>query len=82
MKRRISLQTTRDAVCMVYKVASRTPLVCLEPPPQADSTRAESTEIFLKLEMLQPTGSFKIRGTPSTRSGNSRPGSSRTACGP
>ena len=62
MKRGISLQTTRDAACVVYKVASRTPLVCLEPPVRADSTRAGSTEIFLKLEMLQPTGSFKIRG--------------------
>lgn len=62
MRRRISLQTIRDAACMVYKVASRTPLVCLEPPLRADNARAGSTEIFLKLEMLQPTGSFKIRG--------------------
>ena len=62
MKRRINLQTIRDAARVVCKVAARTPPVCLEPPVRADSARAGSTEIFLKLEMLQPTGSFKIRG--------------------
>jgi threonine dehydratase len=57
--RGISLATIRDAAAIVYDMAVRTPLVRLElPPPVAVST----PEIFLKLETLQPIGSFKIRG--------------------
>jgi threonine dehydratase len=41
----------------VYEAAQRTPLVRLE-----GSERGRDTELFLKLEMLQPIGSFKIRG--------------------
>jgi threonine dehydratase len=55
--RHISLQTIRDAAATVYRAAVRTPLVRLDlPGPQTGS------EIFLKLETLQPIGSFKIRG--------------------
>jgi threonine dehydratase len=56
--RRISLDTIREATDTVYRAAIRTPLVRLGPPggPQ------DGPEIFLKLETLQPIGSFKIRG--------------------
>ncbi len=56
MHRAISIETIRDASESVYKAAIRTPLVAL---PQPDS---DGPEIFLKLETLQPIGSFKIRG--------------------
>jgi threonine dehydratase len=45
----------------VYEAAVRTPLVRLE-LPRAASDPATAPEIFLKLETLQPIGSFKIRG--------------------
>ncbi len=57
LTRRISLETIRDATAHVYQAAIRTPLVRLELPHEA-----RSPEIFLKLETLQPIGSFKIRG--------------------
>jgi threonine dehydratase len=56
--RRISLDTIREAADTVYRAAVRTPLVRLEIPGKAES----GPEIFLKLETLQPIGSFKIRG--------------------
>lgn len=62
MTRRLSLDTIRGAASVVYDMASRTPLVRLELPGMAARGRPDATEIFLKLEMLQPTGSFKIRG--------------------
>ena len=52
--RHISLETIRVAAGGIYDVALRTPLVRLPPGP--------GPEIFLKLETLQPIGSFKIRG--------------------
>jgi threonine dehydratase len=58
LTRRISLETVRDAADRVYRAAIRTPLVRLD-LPRADG---EGPEIFLKLETLQPIGSFKIRG--------------------
>jgi threonine dehydratase len=39
----------------------RTPLVRLEPPAE-HASRLRGAEIFLKLESLQPIGSFKLRG--------------------
>ena len=57
--RQISLDTIREAARSVYDAAVRTPLVRLEPPP---ATTSAAPEIFLKLETLQPIGSFKIRG--------------------
>jgi threonine dehydratase len=48
--RHISLAAVRDAATAIYGVAIRTPLVQIEP------------DLYLKLEMLQPIGSFKIRG--------------------
>jgi threonine dehydratase len=58
LTRRISLDTVRDAASTVYRAAIRTPLVRLDLPGR----RGDSPEVFLKLETLQPIGSFKIRG--------------------
>jgi threonine dehydratase len=55
--RRISLHTIRDAATTVYRAAVRTPLVRLDLPGPS-----RGPEIYLKLETLQPIGSFKIRG--------------------
>ncbi len=56
----ISLSAIEDAAKFAYEAAIRTPLVRLELPFPADG--APSQEIYLKLEALQPIGSFKIRG--------------------
>jgi len=63
--RHISLETIRDAAASVYKTAIRTPLVRLH-PPRVVGEGAEANEVFLKLETLQPIGSFKIRGAQNT----------------
>jgi threonine dehydratase len=49
--RQIPLSAIRDAADAVYAAAIRTPLV-----------RLGDTNVYLKLELLQPIGSFKIRG--------------------
>lgn len=54
--RAISIDTIRDATRVVYGAAVRTPLVPIGPVSPG------GPEIFLKLETLQPIGSFKIRG--------------------
>jgi threonine dehydratase len=54
--RAISLDTVRDAASLIYRVAARTPLIRFDPIDDS------SPEIFLKLELFQPIGSFKIRG--------------------
>jgi len=51
--RHIPLAAIRDAATAVYGAAIRTPLIKLELP---------EIELYLKLEALQPIGSFKIRG--------------------
>jgi threonine dehydratase len=56
--RQISLATVRRAAAIVYEAAIRTPLVRLHVP----GLEPDGIEIFLKLESLQPIGSFKIRG--------------------
>jgi threonine dehydratase len=53
--RQISIQTIREAASTVYEAAVRTPLVRLD-------AGVQGPEIYLKLETLQPIGSFKIRG--------------------
>lgn len=59
--RHIPLAAIEDAAASIYQVASRTPLVRLTlPAPLME--RLAGTEIYLKLEVLQPIGSFKIRG--------------------
>jgi threonine dehydratase len=57
--REISIHIIEDARRTIYEAAVRTPLVRLELPFAATSA---SPEIYLKLESLQPIGSFKIRG--------------------
>ena len=57
MGRHISLETIRDAASIIYDVALRTPLVRLDVLGAPGAP-----EILLKLETLQPIGSFKIRG--------------------
>jgi threonine dehydratase len=56
MRRNISIDTVRAAATRVYNVAARTPLVRLDPVGRG------TPQIFLKLELFQPIGSFKIRG--------------------
>ena len=53
-QRTIPLADIRDAATAVYRAAIRTPLVRIELP--------DGPELYLKLETLQPIGSFKIRG--------------------
>jgi threonine dehydratase len=53
VSRRVPLSAVRDAARSVYQAALRTPLVRVEIPGR---------ELYLKLEALQPIGSFKIRG--------------------
>jgi len=54
--RHVPLSAIRDAANSIYGPAVRTPLVRLEAPGQP------AIELYLKLEMLQPIGSFKTRG--------------------
>jgi threonine dehydratase len=49
--RQIPLAAVRDAATHVYAAAVRTPLI-----------QVEGHDLYLKLEVLQPIGSFKIRG--------------------
>jgi threonine dehydratase len=54
--RNITIDTVRAAVPRISQVARRTPLVRLDPVGRG------MPEIYLKLEVFQPIGSFKIRG--------------------
>src|SRR5689334_576907 len=58
--RQIPLDAITDAARHVYKAAVRTPLVKLDLP--FSSKDRPQPEVYLKLESLQPIGSFKIRG--------------------
>ena len=60
--RHIPLSAVHDAATAVYGAAIRTPLIRLELPRWAESLAHQPTELYLKLELLQPIGSFKIRG--------------------
>jgi threonine dehydratase len=57
--RAIPLAAIEDAATSIYQAAIRTPLVRLDLPFFAGT---DAPEVFLKLEALQPIGSFKIRG--------------------
>jgi threonine dehydratase len=59
--REIPLDAIRDASAAIYDLAVRTPLIRLDPPGDI-AARLGDSEIFLKLETLQPIGSFKLRG--------------------
>jgi threonine dehydratase len=56
--RQISIDAIIDAAQHVYRAAVRTPLVKLDLP----FAEPGAPEVYLKLESLQPIGSFKIRG--------------------
>jgi len=56
--RHISIDAITEAAQHVYEAAVRTPLIKLDLP----FTDASGPEVYLKLESLQPIGSFKIRG--------------------
>ena len=58
--RHIPLAAVEDAASAVYAAAVRTPLVRLDLPLPSDA--GARAEIYLKLECLQPIGSFKLRG--------------------
>src|SRR5204863_9904988 len=55
--REISIEAIRDAAGSVYRAAMRTPLVRVDMP-----SAPGGLDLYLKLEVLQPIGSFKIRG--------------------
>jgi threonine dehydratase len=57
--RQIPLDAILDAEKHVYRAAVRTPLIRLDLPFDAPGPRPD---VYLKLESLQPIGSFKIRG--------------------
>jgi threonine dehydratase len=59
--REISLSAIEDAARTIYDPVIRTPIVRLD-WPFSRGVRVPDAEIFLKLETLQPIGSFKIRG--------------------
>jgi threonine dehydratase len=54
--RAVAIDRVEDAARAIYRAAIRTPLIRLGRDGQGGS------EIYLKLETLQPIGSFKIRG--------------------
>lgn len=56
--RHIRLSDIRDAAGSIYAAAVRTPLIRLD----LSDTDSAAPELYLKLEVLQPIGSFKIRG--------------------
>lgn len=59
--RHIPLSAVREAAAAIYDAAIRTPLIRIDLdslPVPASALRA----LYLKLEVLQPIGSFKIRG--------------------
>jgi threonine dehydratase len=58
--RRIPLASVRDAASAIYSAAVRTPLVRMDISP------GSGLDLYLKLELLQPIGSFKIRGAYNT----------------
>jgi threonine dehydratase len=59
--RDIPLHAVREAAAAISDSIIRTPLIRLDPPARF-SDRLAGTEIYLKLENLQPIGTFKIRG--------------------
>ena len=56
--RTIPLEAIRDAADHMYEAAVRTPLIRLDLP----FASPDGPQVFLKLESLQPIGSFKLRG--------------------
>ena len=63
--REIPLGDIQSAAASIYDVVVRTPLVRVSLPDDLVA-RIGGAELFLKLETLQPIGSFKIRGAWNT----------------
>jgi threonine dehydratase len=59
--REIPIEAVRDAGRHIYDLVIRTPLIRLELPADSPVATAGGS-VFLKLETLQPIGSFKLRG--------------------
>jgi threonine dehydratase len=59
--RQIPLSDIQEAARSIYDLVVRTPLIRLDLPPVL-AERLAGSEVFLKLETLQPIGSFKLRG--------------------
>ena len=59
--RAIPLRDIEASARAIYDLVVRTPIIRL-PVPDTMADRLSGCEIFLKLETLQPVGSFKIRG--------------------
>jgi threonine dehydratase len=59
-RRQVSLAAIRDAASAIYEAAARTPLMRLD--LRDLGITGGPRELYLKLEVLQPIGSFKIRG--------------------
>jgi threonine dehydratase len=59
--RNIALRDIEAAAAAIYDLAVRTPLVRLD-LPEPIAARLAGSEVYLKLETLQPIGSFKLRG--------------------
>jgi threonine dehydratase len=61
--RHIPLTAVRDAAAAIYGAAVRTPLIRVDLPDDSPERAAmNGAELYLKLEVLQPIGSFKLRG--------------------
>jgi len=61
--RHIPIAFVRDAAAAIYGAAVRTPLIRVDlPEGSPERARLNGAELYLKLEVLQPIGSFKLRG--------------------
>ena len=58
--RHIPISAVEEAAAAIYVAAVRTPLMRLEVP--VHTPEGAAVEVYLKLECLQPIGSFKLRG--------------------
>jgi len=58
--RQIQMRAVDEAAAAIYSAVVRTPLVRLHAP--VTTPDGEAVEVYLKLECLQPIGSFKLRG--------------------
>jgi threonine dehydratase len=60
----VTLEDIKTALAKLQGVTARTPLVRYYPPAEKSRSRkpVRATELWLKLESLQPIGSFKLRG--------------------
>lgn len=65
--REVSFEAIRDAAAHIYDLVVRTPLVRLDVPAAWRARWPDApAALYLKLETLQPVGSFKIRGAYNT----------------